>query len=46
MRNLFRADLMLASLTINVALLAAAVAIFLFLVHRAREAGSLLQTGE
>ena len=45
-RNLFRADLMLASLTINVALLAAAVAIFLFLVHRAREAGSLLQTGE
>jgi ABC-2 type transport system permease protein len=41
--HVFRPDLMLTALAINLALLFAAVAAFFHLVHRARIAGSLLQ---
>ncbi len=42
----FRADLMAVSLALNVAYLAASVAVFLWLMREARKAGSLLQAGE
>jgi ABC-2 type transport system permease protein len=44
--HVFRADLMLQALALNAALIVAAIAAFLMLVDRARNQGSLLQTGE
>lgn len=44
--HVFRGDLMLESLAINVVLLGAGTAIFLRLIDSARKAGSLLQMGE
>ena len=44
--HVFRADLMLQALALNVLLMAAAVMAFLKLVDSARRQGSLLQTGE
>jgi ABC-2 type transport system permease protein len=42
----FRADLMTQALGLNLVYIAAAAATFLWLIRQAREAGSLLQTGE
>jgi ABC-2 type transport system permease protein len=44
--HVFRADLMVQALALNVVLMAAAVVAFLKLVDSARRQGSLLQTGE
>jgi ABC-2 type transport system permease protein len=44
--HVFRIDLMLQALAINLFLLAAGVAAFLSLLNSARRAGSLLQMGE
>jgi ABC-2 type transport system permease protein len=44
--HVFRADLMVQALALNVVLMAAAVIAFLKLVDSARQQGSLLQTGE
>jgi ABC-2 type transport system permease protein len=44
--HVFRADLMIDALLINVALLIASFAIFLGLLRSARRHGSLLQGGE
>ena len=44
--HVFRADLMLRALAINLGLFAVAVEIFLALLNSARRSGSLLQTGE
>jgi ABC-2 type transport system permease protein len=44
--HVFRADLMVQALALNVVLMAAAVIAFLKLVDSARRQGSLLQTGE
>jgi ABC-2 type transport system permease protein len=46
MEHVFRADLMVDALAINVALLAASFALFLVLLRSARQHGSLIQTGE
>ncbi len=45
-QHVFRADLMAAALGINVVLFAGGVAIYLWLLRKAREAGTLLQMGE
>src|SRR5579864_6332289 len=45
-QNVFRADLMLEALGLNVVLFAAGVLAFLALVRSARRNGSLMQTGE
>jgi ABC-2 type transport system permease protein len=44
--QVFRADLMLTALALNVAYFAAATLAFLKLLESARRQGSLLQTGE
>lgn len=44
--HVFRADLMLEALAINLGLLAAGAVVFLKLLDSARAAGSLLQMGE
>jgi ABC-2 type transport system permease protein len=44
--HVFRTDLMVQALAVNVVLFAAAVAAFLALLKSARRQGSLLQTGE
>ena len=46
LEHVFRGDLMLQALGMNLVLCCIAVAAFLTLLQRAREAGSLLQTGE
>jgi ABC-2 type transport system permease protein len=42
----FRPELMAQALVLNLAYFVAAAATFLWLMRKAREAGSLLQTGE
>ena len=44
--HVFRADLMMEALAINVALIAVSFAVFLVLLRSARQHGSLIQTGE
>jgi ABC-2 type transport system permease protein len=44
--HVFRTDLMVDALAINVALIAASFAVFLVLLRSARQHGSLIQTGE
>jgi ABC-2 type transport system permease protein len=44
--HVFRSDLMLRALAINLGLFAVAIEIFLALLNSARRSGSLLQTGE
>jgi ABC-2 type transport system permease protein len=44
--HVFRADLMLEALAINIILLTAGIIAFLRLLDSARRAGSLLQMGE
>jgi ABC-2 type transport system permease protein len=44
--HVFRADLMISALAINVVLLMASFAIFLALLRSARRHGSLIQSGE
>jgi ABC-2 type transport system permease protein len=44
--HVFRADLMLSALAINIVLLIASFAIFLALLRSARRHGSLIQGGE
>jgi ABC-2 type transport system permease protein len=44
--HVFRADLMVAALAINVVLLAASFMAFIWLLNSARRNGSLIQTGE
>jgi ABC-2 type transport system permease protein len=44
--GVFRADLMAWALALNVLAITAGVGVFLLMMRRAREAGSLLQTGE
>lgn len=44
--HVFRADLMVAALGINIVLFTLSVGVFLWLLRQAREAGTLLQMGE
>jgi ABC-2 type transport system permease protein len=46
MEHVFRADLMVDALAINVVLITVSFAIFLMLLRSARRHGSLIQTGE
>jgi len=46
MDHMFRADLMIEALLINIVLLIASFAIFLVLLRSARRHGSLIQGGE
>jgi ABC-2 type transport system permease protein len=46
MDHVFRADLMIEALLINIVLLIASFAIFLVLLRSARRHGSLIQGGE
>ena len=46
MEHVFRADLMVDAIAINVVLIAASFGVFLMLLRSARQHGSLIQTGE
>jgi len=46
MEHVFRTDLMIDALAINVVLIAISFAVFLMLLRSARQHGSLIQTGE
>ena len=46
MEHVFRTDLMIDALAINVVLITVSFAVFLVLLRRARQHGSLIQTGE